>query len=123
MDPVGFDERRPLVIVGEDRTAVAVASDRLGREEGGGGDIAEGAGTVRWPVGAGHDVLRHSRLVRESPYTTPKALGAVFQDQETILVSDGADGLVVRRKAEKVNGDNRPRLQPTFGKDLLDGPI
>lgn len=43
VDAEGADEVVDLIIIRKHRAAVAIASKRLGREEGGGGDASEGA--------------------------------------------------------------------------------
>ena len=100
MDPIGLDERGPLVIVGENRTAVSVATHRLGGEEGGRGDVAERARALSVDAAA-------------------KSLRSILEDQETVFIGNGPDGLVVRRQAEKVHGNDHARTQPAIGKDLF----
>ena len=43
MDTQGADNIRRGIVIGEDGAAIAIAAQGLGREEGGGGNIAEGA--------------------------------------------------------------------------------
>ena len=86
MDGVAAHERGPLVVVREDGTAVAVASERLGREEARRGDVAERAG----------DLLADPAA---------EALGAVLEHQHALGGAGLAQGDVVRRQAKEVDGN------------------
>ena len=101
---IRLDERGPLVIVGEYRTPVAVAPQRLRREERGRGNVAETARTLR--VDSASEPLR-----------------TILEDQQPVTVGHGADSLIVSRKAEKVHGDDDARPEPSFRKDRLHGPL
>ncbi len=70
MYTVGLDKGGPLIVVGEDGTAVAIAAEGLGGEEGGGGDVAETAGY----------------FVADA---ASKALGSVFEHIEIMPFCDG----------------------------------
>ena len=100
VDTVGLDEGGPLVVVGEDGTAVAVAAERLGGEEGGGGDIAEAA----------------SYLVAD---TATEALGAVFEHIEAVIMGDAAYLGVGGGKTEEVDSDDYTGGEAAFGLDFL----
>ena len=60
MDADAVQHRGEFVIVGEDRAAVAVAAERLGREEAGGGGMPEGADAAAL-VAARRTPARHRR--------------------------------------------------------------
>ena len=92
VDPQRSQQLGPPGIVGEDRAAVAVAAQRLGRKEAGGG-----------PGGQGAD--------RAAPVGGAEALGGVGQHHHALAPGDGGDGLVIGGMAEEVDRDHHPRLQ------------
>lgn len=81
------DELGELVVVGEDRTAVAVAAERLAGEEAGAGDGAE--------------VARHAALVAGA-----EALCSVFNHRYAVLGGDGVDGVEVGALAVQAHRDD-----------------
>lgn len=70
VDAEGADQVRHAVIVCKDGTAVTIAAQGLGREEGGGGDMAEGAGL--FPVVGGAEALGRV-LDEEEAYFSQRA--------------------------------------------------
>ena len=98
MNAVGLDEGGPLVVISEYSTAVAIAPQGLGGEEGGGGDVAETAGTAHHKaVAVGLGQLDASA----------KALGTVLDEVHAFAFGDGADGGEVGGQAEEVHGNHR----------------
>lgn len=81
------DDLGELVVVGEDGTAVAVAAQRLAREEAGAGDGAE--------------VARHAALVAGA-----EALRGVFDDRDAVFGGDGVDGVEVGALAVQAHRDD-----------------
>lgn len=101
VDMIGLHEGCPLVVVGEHRTAVAVATHGFGGEERGRGDVAEGAGPLLSDASS-------------------EALGGVFKDVEMITVGKGTDGLEVGRESKEVDGDDDAGVELAFLEGVLD---
>ena len=70
MDPDRAQDFRQVVIIGEDGPAIAIASQRLGREKGSGGHLRQRAGPLALVGGA-------------------EGLGRVFQDEQAVLPGQG----------------------------------
>ena len=81
------DQRGQLVVIRENRAAVAVAAQRLGREKAGDGRIAEAA--------------RHFAV-----QTAAKRLRAVFQKQQIVFLGNGFDAVKIGREAENIHRHN-----------------
>ena len=79
-------------VVGEDRTAIAIAAERLGREEAGGGGKPAGAEPPSLVAGA-------------------KALGGVVEHEHALFSGDRGDRIVIGRLAEQIDRDHRLQLQ------------
>ena len=88
-----FSVADQIRVVGQDGAAIAVAAERLGREEASGGDRRQGADLAAAQSGA-------------------EALGGVGDQQQAVGVAKRIQRLVVRRQPEQVNGDQSARLQP-----------
>ena len=84
MDAEGADEVVDLIVIGKHRAAVAVAAQRLGREERGGGDASEGAGL--FPV-----IFR------------AEALRRVLDEGKAVFLANRGDGVIVAGVAENVH--------------------
>ena len=89
MDGVAADELGPFVGVGEHRAAVAVAAERLGREEARGGDVAERAG--------------HLSVDRPA-----EALRSVLEQEHAVPLAHFPDRRIVGGKTEEVDGHDDP---------------
>ena len=100
MHGVAADQLRPLVVVGEHRAAVAVAAQRLGREEARGGDVAERAG-------------------HPAPDRPAEALRAVLEQEHPVPLAHLAYRRVVRRQTEQVDGHDDPGCEV---RPVLDEP-
>ncbi len=84
-----------LVIVGEDRAAIAIAAERLGREEAGRGGKPEGAELAALVAGA-------------------KALRGIIEHEQSLGLRDRADGVVVGALPEQIDQNHAARLQPAL---------
>ena len=120
VNAIRIDQSRPLVIVRKHRAAVTIAAQRLGGEEGGGGDVAEGTSSARIeiPGQAGNDGVVMADLIGHLNGTS-ESLRPVFQDQEPIAVSYGPDSLIISRETEQINGNDNARTQASFCEDFL----
>lgn len=87
------------VIIGEDRTAVAEASQRFGGEEAGAADVAQGARFFAF-IGC------------------PKALRRIFDDDKAVFGSDGVDCIHVGGLPVEADGDDGLGLGGNFVFDL-----
>ncbi len=87
VDPDGAEDLVDVVVVREAHPPVAVTAEGLGGEEGGAGDVAEGAGLSSFVLAA-------------------EGLGGVLDDREAVTGGDGVDRVVVRGQAEEVDGDD-----------------
>ena len=85
MDAQRTDDVRRGIVIGEYGTAVAVAAQGLGREERGGGDVAEGAALAA--------------LIGRA-----EGLGCVLDENEAVLLADGCDGVVVAGVTQNIHG-------------------
>jgi len=92
VDPDGIELGSQGRVVGEAHPPVAVAAQGLGREEGGAGDIGQGAGFFAF-------VFRAEGLCR------------IFDDEEAVIAGDGVYGVVIGAQAEEIDGDD------TFGRE------
>ena len=93
--------RRQRRVVGEERAAVAVAAERLGRVEAGRGDrrqCADGPAAAR----------------------APETLGRVVDQQHPPLRRERRERLVVRRLAEQVRRDHRLRRELPLRRHMRD---
>ena len=104
VDTVGVGELGPVVIVGEEGTAVAIAAEGLGGEEGGGGDVAKRTGTT-------------------AVDGTAEALGTVLEDEEAMLVGNAAQLGIVGGQAKQVDGDDDTGDEDAVGNDGLDSSL
>jgi hypothetical protein len=95
VDPDRTKQLIDPVVVREAHPPIAVAAEGFCREEGGAGDLAEGAGLFP---------LVHAA----------EGLGCVLDDRQAVALGDGGDRVVIRREAEEVDGDDRAgaRLPP-----------
>lgn len=96
----GDQQFQQLVVVGEDRAAVAVAAERLGRKEGGRADEAEASG------------LSAANRAAES-------LRGVFENPEPVLDSHLFEAIVLGGQAEKIDRNERLRVE-SFTASLFD---
>src|SRR5690606_17793389 len=87
-----LEQRGHLVAVGEDSTAIPVAAERLGGEEGGGRDVANRPGGAAM-IGAA------------------EALRTVADHLQAMLPRDGDQRIIVGRQAEKIDGNHDPRIE------------
>ena len=97
----GAAEICDLVVIGEDGAAVTVAAQRLGREEGGGSHLAESAALLA--------------LVGSA-----EALCAVLNEDETVLLADGDDSVIVAGVAQNVHGHHSLGGQLALSQHSLD---
>ena len=88
VDAEGADEVVERIVIGEHRAAVAVAAQRLCREEGGGSDASEGA--CLFPM-----IFR------------AEALGRVLDEGKAVSFADGGNGVIVAGVAENVHRYHR----------------
>ena len=86
----GIEGGGKFVVIGEAHSAVAVAAQRFGGEEGGAGNIGQGTGLFAF-------VFR------------PEGLGGVLDDEKTVLPGDGIDSIIIGRQAEEIDGDDTKR--------------
>ena len=86
MEAQRHQQCRMLVAVGQDRAAVAIAAERLGREEAGRDEIADCTGDAALVAGA-------------------VALRGIRDQDEAVLLAEGLDRLVVAGLAEEIDGD------------------
>ena len=101
VDPQRVHFLGEILIIGQHRPAVAVAAQRLGREEAGGGDVGPFDGMV-------------------AIEGTAEALGRIGDQLEAVAVTDGPDGRIVGGLAEQVDGDDHARLQSALLQGRLD---
>ena len=101
VDADGTAQIRDGVIIGKDGAAVTVAAQGLGREEGRGGDIAEGAALAAL-VG------------------TAEALGGILDEGQAVLLADGHDGVKVAGIAQDIHRHHGLGLQRPVGQHGLD---
>ena len=92
---------RQRVVVGKNGASVSVAAQRLGREEGGSGDGAEGAAHLSF-VGGAH------------------ALGSILQQSQAVLVADGGNGIIITRITQEINRHHHAGLQLPLREHCLD---
>gem|GEM_PF-6911205 len=104
VNPDGIHQLSQVVVVGQHRPAVAVAAQRLGREEAGGGHVGP--------------FQRVSAVDRAA-----ESLGRVRDQLQIIFVADRLDRRIVGRLAEQVDGDDHARGQAAFGLDPFDGAL
>src|SRR5690606_29338968 len=95
------DQLGQVVVIGQDRAAVAEAAQWLGGEEAGGGDVS--------PV---------DRVL--AVQGAAKALGGVGDQLQPVPVANLANAGIVRRLAEQVDRDDDLRRQAPFGLHRLD---
>ena len=88
-----FNTAASIVVVGEDRAAVAIAAERLGRKEARRRDVADRA-DLATPVGGA------------------KALRGVAEDPQPVRRRDRQDRVVVGRLTEEIDWDDPDWLQP-----------
>ena len=84
--------RRELVVIGEDRAAVAEAAERLCREEAGRGGESEGAELAALVAGA-------------------ETLSGVIEHEQALGPRDLGDGVVIGGLAEQIDRNHRNRLE------------
>ena len=101
MDADGAQKIRQRVVVGKNGASVPITAQRLGREEGGSGDGAEGAAHLSF-VGGAH------------------ALGSILQQRETVLVADGGNGIIITGIAQEINRHHHAGLQLPLREHCLD---
>ena len=92
---------RDPVIIRKDSAAVAIAAQRLGGEEGGGGNIAEGAALFPLVGCAG-------------------ALSGVLDQQQSVFLADGADLVIFGRVSEEVHRYDCPGAKRSLRQNALD---
>jgi len=76
-----------FIVVGEDRPAIPIAAQRFARKEAGAGNGGEVAAFAAFVGGA-------------------KALRGVFNDGDSMLLSDGINGIVVGTLAVQADGND-----------------
>ena len=104
MDAVGVGQLGPVVIVGEEGSAIAIAAEGLGGEEGGGGDVAERTRTT-------------------AVDGSSEALSTVLEDEEVVLVGNATQLGIVGGQAKQVDGDDDTGGEGAVGNDGLDGSL
>lgn len=102
MDAEGSNGFCPLVVVGEDGAAVAIASEGFGGEERSGGDVTEGAGTT---------VVESFAVGLGGAYGTAETLRTIFDEEHAFTFGNLADGVVVGRKTEEIDSDDGARAE------------
>jgi len=80
-------------VIGKAHSAIAVAAERLGREERRAGNVTEGAG---------HFIL----------ILCAEGLGCVFNDEHLVFLSDFIDGVVVGGKAKQIYRNDATGAKP-----------
>lgn len=96
MHSIGVDEGCPLVVVGEDCSAISIATKGFGWEKGGGGDVTKGAGTTTIDAAS-------------------ESLGSVFEDEEMILITELTERGIVGGKSEEIDCHNNTWTEFAFG--------
>ena len=96
MHSIGVDEGCPLVVVGEDCSAISIATKGFGGEEGGGGDVTKGTGTTTIDAAA-------------------EALCPILEDEKIALVAETTEGGIVGRKSEEIDCHNNTWTEFAFG--------
>ena len=102
VDAVAVHQVPQAGVIGQHRSAVAVAAQRLGREEAGGGDIGP---------------MQRVMAVQRAAET----LGAVGDQLQALAVADRLDRRVVGGLAEQVDGDHHLGRQLALGLHGGDG--
>ena len=96
MHSIGVDEGCPLVVVGENRSSISIATKGFGWEKGCGGDVTKGTGTTTIDAAA-------------------ESLCSVFEDKEMILITELTEGGIVGGKSEEIDCHNNTWTEFAFG--------
>ena len=94
------DKSSRFIIICKDGPPIPITAEGLCREEACGGNITE-------------------RTSLSSPDLSAKALRSVFQKQQIISVTDGADSVIVRRLSEQIHGNHYPGAVFPLRKNLF----
>ena len=96
MHPIGVDEGCPLVVVGEDCSAISIATKGFGWEKGCGGDVTKGTGTTTVDAAT-------------------EALCPILKDEEIALVAETTERGIVGGKSKEIDSHHNTRTKATFG--------
>ena len=99
------DLLRQVVVVGEERTAIAVAAQVLAGEEAGGTDVTDGAALLL-------------RSIAEGVVATDR-LAVVLDHEEVVLFGNGHDRFHVGGLAEEMHGHDRLGLRCDLALDVF----